>query len=169
MDRATRGTSCEGERPGFTPGGDAHRSTARSARRAHGGEMEIDRVQLAVTNRAQAGEPFRRLLGAETVTEDAVAPLAARRTTLALGSSEIELLEPDGTGPVATHIGQYGPGLFAAGLATSAIGELRARLVARSLSFAETGEQLLCRQPPPATVACAASSRRSRSDRLSAS
>jgi len=111
--------------------------------------MIIDRVQLAVTNRAQAGEPFRRLLGAETVTEDAVAPLAARRTTLALGSSRLELLEPDGTGPVATHIRQCGPGLFAAGFATPAIGELRARLVARSLSFAEAGEQLLL--PPAAT------------------
>jgi hypothetical protein len=111
--------------------------------------MRIDRIQLAVTNRAEAGERFRRLLGAETVAEDAVAPLAARRTTLALGSSELELLEPDGTGPVATHIRECGPGLFAAGLATSAVGELRARLITRTLSFAEAGEQLLL--PPAAT------------------
>ncbi len=111
--------------------------------------MQIDRVQLAVADCSRAAEAFRSLLGAEIVARDAVAPLVARRTTLALGSSLLELLEPDGAGPVAAHIQQWGSGLFAAGLATDGLAELRARLVSRGASFAEAGEQLLL--PPAAT------------------
>lgn len=103
----------------------------------------VDRVQLAVADRARAGEAFRRLLGAEAIHDDAVAPLAARRTTLGAGTSMIELLEPDGAGPVDTHLRRFGAGLFAAGFAVASVEALRARLVARSCSFAEAGEQLL--------------------------
>ncbi|HEY2385616.1 MAG TPA: hypothetical protein VGK30_01530 [Candidatus Binatia bacterium] len=111
--------------------------------------MEIDRVQLAVADRGEAARAFRRLLGAEITREDAVAPLAARRTTLALGASEVELLAPDGAGPVAAHLAAWGPGLFAGGVATESAGEVRARLVARASSFAEAGTQLFL--PPAAT------------------
>jgi len=102
----------------------------------------VDRVQVAVTDRTRAAERFRRLLGAEIVDEDAVAPLAARRTTLGLGTSAVELLEPDGAGPVDTHVRRFGPGLFAAGFASDRLAELRGRLVARGISFAETTAQL---------------------------
>ena len=102
----------------------------------------VDRVQLAVTDRAHAAEPFRRLLGAEIAGEDAIAPLAVRRTTLAVGTSAVELLEPDGAGAVDTHLRRCGAGLFAAGFTTDRAAELRARLVARGLSFAEAGPQL---------------------------
>ncbi|MBI3771063.1 MAG: hypothetical protein HY271_21535 [Deltaproteobacteria bacterium] len=102
----------------------------------------VDRVQIAVENRVGAADAFRRLLAAETVGEDAIAPLATRRTTLAAGTSAIELLEPDGTGPVDTHLRRFGPGLFAAGFATASFEALRARLLARAISFAEAGEQL---------------------------
>lgn len=102
----------------------------------------VDRVQLAVPDRARAAEAFIRLLGAALVREDAVAPLAARRTTLAAGTSEVELLEPDGSGPVAEHLARLGAGLFAAGFAGRDLAALRARLVARTVSFAEAGDQL---------------------------
>jgi catechol 2,3-dioxygenase-like lactoylglutathione lyase family enzyme len=102
----------------------------------------IDRVQLATADRASTADAFRRLLGAEVVREDAVAPLAARRTTLAVGTSAIELLEPDGAGAVDAHLRHLGPGLFAAGFAVEAVAALRARLVARAISFAEADEQL---------------------------
>jgi len=111
--------------------------------------VEIDRVQLAVADRSEAARAFQRLLGAEITGEDAVAPLAARRTTLAVGTSEVELLAPDRTGPVAAHLAAWGPGLFAGGIATETIGDVRARLVARAASFAEAGEQLFL--PPAAT------------------
>lgn len=102
----------------------------------------VDRVQVAVTNRRAAAVPFARLLDAIVTSEDAVAPLAARRTTLAAGHAAIELLEPDGAGPVADHLASAGPGLFAAGFATADLDALRHRLVARRADFAEADGQL---------------------------
>ncbi len=102
----------------------------------------VDRVQLAVTSRAHATEPFRRLLDAEIAGEDAIAPLAARRTTLAVGTSAVELLEPEGTGAVDAHLRRFGPGLFAAGFASDRLADVRTRLVAGGISFAEAASQL---------------------------
>lgn len=102
----------------------------------------VDRVQVAVTDRRVAAVPFGRLLDAIITAEDAVAPLAARRTTLAVGRAAIELLEPDGTGPVADHLASAGPGLFAAGFAATDLDALRHRLVARRADFAEADGQL---------------------------
>lgn len=102
----------------------------------------VDRVQLAVANRNEAAAAFHRLLDAAPIGEDAVAPLGAHRTVLAAGAALFELLEPDGAGPVADHLRDAGPGLFAAGFATADVPALRARLVARTRSFAEAGDQL---------------------------
>jgi hypothetical protein len=102
----------------------------------------VDRVQLVVTDRRAAAAPFTRLLDATITADDAVAPLAARRTTLAAGQAAIELLEPDGAGPVADHLAAAGPGLFAAGFAATDLEALRHRLIARRTDFAEAGGQL---------------------------
>ncbi len=102
----------------------------------------VDRVQLAVTDRRAAAAGFARLLDAAIASEDAVAPLAARRTTLASGRATIELLEPDGGGPVADHLRAAGPGLFAAGVASAHLDALRHRLVERRVDFAEADGQL---------------------------
>ena len=103
----------------------------------------VDRVQLAVTDRRAAAVRFAKLLGAEVANEDAIAPLAARRTTLRAGRAEVELLAPDGAGVVADHLAERGPGLFAAGFAAVELGAVRERLVAQRVSFAEAGDQLL--------------------------
>ncbi len=102
----------------------------------------IDRVQLAVADRRAAAARFARLLDAAVTAEDAVAPLAARRTTLAAGHAVVELLEPDGTGPVAEHLATAGPGLFAAGVATFDLEGLQHRLFERRVDFAEADGQL---------------------------
>ncbi|MCC6764699.1 MAG: hypothetical protein IT293_08555 [Deltaproteobacteria bacterium] len=102
----------------------------------------VDRVQLAVPDRRAAALPFARLLDAAVTGEDAVAPLAARRTTLAAGRAVLELLEPDGAGPVADHLASTGPGLFAAGVATHELDALRHRFVARRVDFADADGQL---------------------------
>jgi hypothetical protein len=104
--------------------------------------VTVDRIQLAVTDRRKAAAPFARLLDATVTSEDAVAPLAARRTTLAAGHAAIELLEPDGAGPVAAHLATTGPGLFAAGFAADDLDGLRHRLIARRTDFAEADGQL---------------------------
>jgi hypothetical protein len=106
----------------------------------------VDRIQLVVTDRRAAAAPFTRLLDATVTAEDAVAPLAARRTTLAAGHAAIELLEPDGAGPVADHLAAAGPGLFAAGFASRDQGALRHRLIERRTDFAEAGGKLFLAQ-----------------------
>ena len=103
----------------------------------------VDRIQLAVPDRRVAAAPFARLLDAAVTADDAVAPLAARRTTLAAGRAAIELLEPDGAGPVADHLAAAGPGLFAAGFAAIDLGALRHRLVERRVDFADADGQVL--------------------------
>ena len=103
----------------------------------------VDRIQLAVADRRAATLPFVRLLDATISAEDAIATLAARRTTLVVGHAAIELLEPDGAGPVADHLATVGPGLFAAGFAAPDLEALRRRLIARRTDFAEAGGQLI--------------------------
>ena len=104
---------------------------------------QIDRVQLVVAARAEVAALFARLLGTAVVREDRVPVLAARRSTLRLGTSEVELLEPDGSGPVADFLAATRGGLFAAGFATPDLVALRAHLARRGVTAVEQGGQLL--------------------------
>jgi len=77
---------------------------------------EIDRVIIAVPDAAAAADKWGALLGAEEIACDRVASLSAWRTTLRVGCSDVELLEPDGTGPIADELSRRGRAhLFAAG------------------------------------------------------
>ncbi len=98
----------------------------------------IDRLQIVVADRAAAAATYARILGAEVVREDKSTHLAARRTVMALGESEIELLEPDGSGRVATALAERGEGLFAGGVATRDLAATEARL--RGLGMTPTRE-----------------------------
>ncbi len=102
----------------------------------------VDRVQVVVANRAAVALAFARLLDAGVVREDRVAGLAARRSVLRLGSSEVELLEPDGAGVVADFLSTTRGGLFAAGFATADMNGLGARLSASGVTHAEEAGQL---------------------------
>jgi hypothetical protein len=102
----------------------------------------VDRVQVVVSDRSAAAAAFGRLLDAAVVRTDRVRLLAAHRTVVRLGSSEVELLEPDGTGVAADFFAATRGGLFAAGFATPDAPRLRAHLTARGVAFGEEGEQL---------------------------
>lgn len=102
----------------------------------------VDRVQVVVTNRSTSAATFARLLDARVVREDRVSTLAARRSIVRLGHSEVELLEPDGAGVVADFLAATQGGLFAAGFATRDMEPLRARLSAAGIAYAEEGGQL---------------------------
>jgi catechol 2,3-dioxygenase-like lactoylglutathione lyase family enzyme len=102
----------------------------------------IDRLLIVVSDRKAAAATYGRILGAEVSREDESAYLAARRTVLALGESEIELLEPDGSGRAATALAERGEGLFAAGVATRDLGALEARLRGLGLEPTREGDQL---------------------------
>ena len=89
--------------------------------------MRIDRIQMVVPDRDAVAERWRRLLDAQVVREDEVGTLGARRSVLGVGRSEVELLEPAGTGPVADFAKAWGgTGLFAAGCAVQEPERLRA-------------------------------------------
>ena len=90
----------------------------------------VDRMLLAVRDRALATKTFETMLGAKWQREETSAHLNARGAVLALGESEIELWEPDGNGPVATQLESHGEGLMFAGYASSRFDELAARLEA---------------------------------------
>ncbi|WP_371424879.1 hypothetical protein [Tardiphaga sp.] len=64
----------------------------------------IDRVQIATRDAKGVAETWRRRLGAEEVSSDSIKALRARRTTLRVGTGEVELLEPDGTGIVEQEL-----------------------------------------------------------------
>jgi hypothetical protein len=87
----------------------------------------IDRVVLAVPDRAPVAQAWRDLLGAEPDTDDKVGALGARRTRLRLGTGRVDLLEADGAGPVQDAVARRAGHLYAAGAATA---DVRAVLVA---------------------------------------
>jgi hypothetical protein len=102
----------------------------------------VDRIQIACPDRRPVVAAFARLLGADMVREDRVACLAAERTVLRLGTSEVELLEPDGVGRVADWLGRSGAGLYGAGFATPDPQALAAHWRALGLSPLAERDQL---------------------------
>ena len=103
----------------------------------------VDRLLVAVRDRASAADTFGRLLGTAPVREATSGALAARCTVLALGESEVELCEPVGDGPVRTHVERWGEGLFCAGFATRDVDALAARLAAQQAAFERDGARLV--------------------------
>jgi glyoxalase/bleomycin resistance protein/dioxygenase superfamily protein len=109
----------------------------------------VDRVQMIVADRKRAATSFFRLLGAELAREDRLRAVDAVRTVLRLGTSEVELLEPDGSGIAADCLRATGGGLFAAGVATQDLAGVRARLRTQGVEFVEEGQQLFVPQAGP--------------------
>lgn len=102
----------------------------------------VDRVQVAVTDRAAAAQTFIDVFDAEATGDDEVRALGARRRTMHAGTSEFELLEPSGVGPVQAYLNQWGEGLFAAGFSTNDVAALAARLQSKGVAFTDERGQL---------------------------
>src|SRR5580658_2609296 len=86
---------------------------------------EIDRVLVATPDAEAAAKKWRNLVGAEDVGKDRVAYVSARRVTLRAGTSDIELLEPDGEGLLASELKRRGRAhLFAAGASSPDAGKV---------------------------------------------
>lgn len=101
----------------------------------------IDRLQMAVPDRAAVAKRWRELLGAELAGGDRVASLAALRTLLRLGNGFVELLEPDGVGRIGDAVAKRGAHLYAAGVATDDVASLVAHLRSQGIDPAEEGGQ----------------------------
>jgi hypothetical protein len=102
----------------------------------------VDRVQVVVGGARDVAGACRRLLDAEVVREDRLSVLGTRRSVLRAGTSEIELLEPDGVGAAADFLAATKGGLFAGGFATPDLDRLRRELEHRGIVVAEEGGQL---------------------------
>lgn len=102
----------------------------------------VDRVQIVVRDLERASRVWEGLLGARPEGEDALETFRARRMTLALGESAVELLCPSGPGAASDHLAAWGEGLFAAGFSVQEVPILRERLAACGARWTEEGSQL---------------------------
>jgi len=102
----------------------------------------VDRMQLAVNDRAAAEETFARLFGAERARLDESAYLNAWRTVLSIGESELELCEARGPGIVRDFVERWGEGLLCAGYAAARLDALAAHLDAIGAPYLREGAQL---------------------------
>ncbi len=102
----------------------------------------VDRIQVTSTDRRKTAEHWRRLLDAELVRDDVLKGLGARRSVLRAGTSEVEILDADGPGPVAEHVSELGGGLFAVGFAASDLDAVRGRLDDQGIERETEGGQL---------------------------
>ncbi|KKL54824.1 hypothetical protein LCGC14_2261540, partial [marine sediment metagenome] len=102
----------------------------------------VDRMLLAVRDRAAAADTFCAILGAERVRDETSKLLAARRTVVQAGISEFDLLEPAGEGPVATHLERWGEGILGVGFSTTDLSTLGRRLSERGITHSEEDGRL---------------------------
>ncbi len=103
----------------------------------------LDRVQAVVADREAVAAAYGKLLGAEEIRRDASRALAAQRIVLRVGSSEVDLLEPGGSGPAADFLAATRGGLFAGGFSAADLPALRQRLDARNVPYVEERGELL--------------------------
>ena len=102
----------------------------------------VDRMQLAVRDRARAAASFARLLGAAPARESHSDYLNADRTVMSLGESELELCQPAGPGIAQDFLDRWGEGLLCAGFASSRFDELAAHLAAQGAPTVREADQL---------------------------
>ena len=110
----------------------------------------VDRVQIAVADLTGAENTAAAVFGAEILRRDKVAPLCARRATLQAWTSLLELLEPDGAGPVQEFVRRWGSGLFAAGFSVDDLDAAAHHLEKQGAKFQRAMGQLFV--DPSATL-----------------
>lgn len=84
----------------------------------------VDRILTTNSDASRAADGWVRLLDAQVVDVDNVAPLNARRVRIAVGDALVEILEPTGPGPVADHLALGRGGPFAVGFSSHQLPEL---------------------------------------------
>jgi catechol 2,3-dioxygenase-like lactoylglutathione lyase family enzyme len=80
---------------------------------------EVDRLLVATPDAAAAAAAWRSVLGAEEVHSGPAPALGAYRTVVRAGRSDVEFLQPDGTGAIADALSRRGRAhVWAAGAAS---------------------------------------------------
>jgi catechol 2,3-dioxygenase-like lactoylglutathione lyase family enzyme len=102
----------------------------------------VDRVQIAVADNNAAERVVEEIFGGELVRRDRLALLCAKRSTMQAGTSLIEILEPDGAGPVQDFTSKWGSGLFGAGFSVDDPDTAAHHLTKCGVSFEQSAGQL---------------------------
>ena len=102
----------------------------------------VDRVQIAVRDNLTAESVVAEVFGGELLRRDDLSILHAKRSTMQAGSSLIELLEPDGAGPIADFVAKYDGGLYGAGFSVEDLDAAARRLDANGVRFERAAGQL---------------------------
>ncbi|MDH3640541.1 MAG: hypothetical protein OES38_00465 [Gammaproteobacteria bacterium] len=102
----------------------------------------VDRVQVTGHNAQAVADRWCQVLDCEVAGADEVEALHAKRITLSVGDSLVEILEPVGPGLARSHldIGRGGP--FSVGVSANDVGALREHLGTLGVERIELGEQL---------------------------
>ena len=102
----------------------------------------VDRIQIAVPDNIAAERVVTEVFGGEPLRRDAVSILHAKRSTMQVGSSLIELLEPDGAGRISDFASKFGSGLYGAGFSVDDLDTAAHHLDANGVRFARDSGQL---------------------------
>ncbi len=102
----------------------------------------VDRVQIAVRDNASAERVVAEVFGGKLLRRDDLSILRAKRSTMQAGSSLIELLEPDGAGPVADFVAKYDGGLYGAGFSVDDLDAAARHLDTNGVRFELAAGQL---------------------------
>ncbi len=102
----------------------------------------VDRVQIAVRDVASAERVVSEVFAGELLRRDAVPLLHARRSTMRVGIGLVELLQPDGAGPVSDFISKFHGGLYGAGFSVEDLEAAAHHLDANGVRFERASGQL---------------------------
>ena len=102
----------------------------------------VDLIQIAVADRQAAERIVAEIFGGELLRRDTIAPYRAKRSTMAAGSSLIEILEPDGAGPVQEFVAKWQGGLFGVGFSVDDVGSAAGHFEKSGVRFEQSGGQL---------------------------
>lgn len=103
----------------------------------------VDRVQVVVADRAAAAKKWKALFDAKQVGEDASEILNVRRTTLQVGRSLFELLEPAGDGPVQAWASEWHEGLYGIVFSTADLEAMARHLNSAGIDHHQDGDAIV--------------------------
>ncbi len=102
----------------------------------------VDRVQLVVRDRAFAVQRWVDLFGARETGESSSPLLNATVSTVRVGVSEFDFLEPAGPGAAAAFAERWGEGLYGAGFSAPDLAAMARHLDAQHVDYREEGGRL---------------------------
>lgn len=102
----------------------------------------VDRILVAVRSLEDAERNYSNILAAHKIDDFESSWLNARVRRMALGSTQVELCEPLGTGVTQKHLDRWGEGLMFGGASTFDLDTYATRLAANNVQFSKADDRL---------------------------